>query len=59
MNLYELLKEKNLIANKKEFQELILNREIRVNSKIINDPTTILDLSTQQTIKIGILEIQF
>ncbi len=59
MNLYELLKEKNLIVNKKEFQELVLNRQIRVNSKIINDPKETIDLSENQIVRIGILEIQF
>ena len=44
MNLYEALKQKNLIVNKKEFQELIFNREIRIDSRIINDPNTTIDL---------------
>lgn len=59
MNLSNFLKEKDLIINEKEYHELIYNREIKVDDKVIDDPKFKLDLSKKNSIKIGILELEF
>jgi len=57
-DLYKKLRTKELVDNKKDFQELIFMRQIRVNGKIIDNPNHKLDIDSQNIIKIGILEVK-
>lgn len=59
MNLYEFLLDKDLIVNKKEYQELVFNRQIRVDDRVVDDPKFKLDLSKKNSIRIGIFEMDF
>ena len=59
MNLYEFLLDKDLIINKKEYQELVFNRQIRVDNKVVDDPKFKLDLNKKNSIRIGIFEVDF
>ena len=54
MKLYQKLKEKNLVENRKDFNELIWLRAISVNDRIIDNPEEVIDNSFSK-IKIGIL----
>jgi len=54
MKLYQKLKEKNLVENRKDFNELIWLRAISVNGRIIDNPEEVIDNSFSK-IKIGIL----
>ena len=57
MALYKKLKEKDLVYNEKEYHELIFNRQIRVDNKLIDDPKFILESSKNYLVTIGILEV--
>jgi hypothetical protein len=58
MNLYKILKDKDLIINEKEYHELVFNRQISVDKQYIDDPKFNLDLSKKNSIKIGIFELE-
>ena len=58
MNLYDKLKDNELVFNKKEYQELIYNRQILVNDNFIEDPKHRIDSSKKNKIKIGILIVE-
>jgi predicted rRNA methylase YqxC with S4 and FtsJ domains len=58
MNLYKILKDKDLIINEKEYHELIFNREISVDKQYIDDPKFKLDLSKKNSIRIGIFQLE-
>jgi predicted rRNA methylase YqxC with S4 and FtsJ domains len=56
MKLYQKLKEKNLVEDFKEFNELIWMRSIEVEGKLIDNPNYEIK-ETEKDIKIGILSI--
>lgn len=56
MKLYQKLKEKNLVEDFKEFNELIWIRSIEVEGKLIDNPNYEIK-ETEKDIKIGILSI--
>lgn len=58
MPLFKRLKEKNLVEDKKEYQELIYTRQISVDNKIIDHPKHHLDPYKKYKLRIGILEIE-
>jgi len=58
MNLYEFLLDKDLIVNKKEYQELVFNRQIRIGDVIVEDPKHKIDMSRRHYLRIGILEVE-
>lgn len=58
MPLFKRLKENNLVEDKKEYQELIYNRQIRVDNKIIDHPKHDLESHKKYYIRIGILEVE-
>lgn len=55
MFIYEELKRRNMVDNIKEFNELIWNREIKINDKIINSSISFKKNDVKK-IKVGILE---
>lgn len=56
MKLYQKLKDKNLVEDFKEFNELIWMRSIEVEGKLIDNPNYEIK-ETEKDIKIGILSI--
>ena len=59
MPLFKRLKEKNLVEDKKEYQELIYNRQISIDNKVIDHPIYHLDPYKKYKLRIGILELEF
>ena len=57
MPLYERLKNKDLVSSRKEFQELVINRQIEIDNQRVIDPKLDLDSDRQYLVKIGILEV--
>ena len=58
MPLFKRLKENNLVEDKKDYHNLIYNRQIVVNDKFVDDPKHQLEPTKKYSIKIGILEIE-
>jgi predicted rRNA methylase YqxC with S4 and FtsJ domains len=55
MNLYDILKKRNLVKDRKDFVELIWGRSIRVNGYLIDDPKHVIDIDKDNTfITIGV-----
>ena len=59
MDLYEKLITKELVDSKKEYQELVYMRQIRVNGKIVDNPNHKIEKDIENVVKIGILEVKF
>jgi hypothetical protein len=57
MPLYKRLKDKNLVINEKDYNELIYNRQIKINNKNVEDPKLRLEEDKKYLVKIGILEV--
>lgn len=58
MPLFKRLKEKDLVEDRKEYQDLIYNRQIKVDDKIIDHPKYELDPYRKYKLRIGILEVE-
>jgi predicted rRNA methylase YqxC with S4 and FtsJ domains len=58
MHLYKKLIDNNLVINEKEYQELILMRQIKVNNQRIYDPKLELETNKKYFISVGILDIE-
>ena len=57
MPLYTKLKEKDLVYNEKDFHELVLTRQIKIDDQFVNDPKLVLEENKKYSVKIGILEV--
>lgn len=58
MDLYKILKNRDLVLNEKEYTYLIYNRQIKVNNERIADPHIRLASSKNYHISIGLKEIK-
>lgn len=58
MPLYKRLKDNGLVLNEKEYQELILMRQIKVDNQRVEDPKLRLEIDKKYLISVGILEVE-
>lgn len=58
MPLYKRLKENDLVEDQKEYQELVLMRQIHIDNKPVEDPKTKLEEGKKYSLRIGILEVE-
>ncbi len=58
MQLYKILKDKNLVENKKDYLELITLRQLMINNKRVENPKIVLEKDKKHIIKLGILEVE-
>jgi predicted rRNA methylase YqxC with S4 and FtsJ domains len=58
MALYKRLKEKDLVKDAKDYQELIYNRQIKVDNKRVEDPKLKLEENKKYLVQIGVLEVE-
>ena len=56
--IYDELKKRELVANEKEYCEMVRCRQIQVNGVRIDSPSCQFKLDDVKTIKVGILEFE-
>lgn len=59
MELYEILKDANLVDNHKDFFELFYLRAIKINDKILSDVKDIYSPGEVKKVTIGVREVLF